>query len=258
MKTKPNLSVITINYKTDSLLLKLVKGLKMNPMVEIIVVDNSPQNTLEKSLPKRTDLTYLYSGKNLGFSGGNNLGISKAKGEWLLLLNSDTQVDTKSILKWIGVVEDSQYKASAPMLVGADKKIQNNVGYFDNFQKNPVNYIFARPRFVEASKLTKATEVDLMTGAAMLIHRSILSQVSLDEKNFFMYFEDIDFSLQLYNKDIKVLYTPEVKITHLGGASSDQDTRVKNNNYQLGLKSYLVKNRGYLIYYLNKLFRFLT
>ena len=249
-----SLSIISVNFKTDKLVLDLLGELEPYKGVEIIIVDNSPVNTLEEILPKRKDLSYFFTGKNLGFSGGNNFGIKRAKGEWLLLLNSDALVSTSELLKLLEVTRKENYLVSAPRLIQPDGKIQNNIGCFDSFGKNPVSHIFARPRFLNCSKIKENTKCDLLTGAAMLIHRSLLDKVGLlDDKNYFMYFEDIDFSYRLYRAGVKVLYVPGIKVIHLGGASSDQDSRQKNVNYQRGLKSYLIKNRGILVYYLNKI-----
>lgn len=253
------LSVIVVNYKTDDLILDLLRGISPNPLVEIMIVDNSPENTLEKKLPKRHNLLYHFADANLGFSGGNNLGISRAKGEWFFLLNSDTITSTKDILHLMNITIKNKFLVSCPKLIQPDGIVQNNVGDFNSFFKNPINYIFARPRLINCTNILTNTTVDLLTGAAMLIHKSVFEKVGfLDDKNFFMYFEDIDFSFRLHGAGIKVLFCPEVKIIHFGGASSDQDTRQKNINYQKGLQTYLTKNRGFLINTINNLFHFLA
>jgi GT2 family glycosyltransferase len=254
-----SLSVITINYQTDKLVTDLLTKLTPHAGLEVILVDNSPSDTLRAKLPKRNDVKYFFVGKNLGFSGGNNFGLARAKGEWLFLLNSDTLISTEEVLKLLSETIKSKHLVSAPKLVQPDGKIQNNVGFFDSFLQKPVNFLFARPRFLPCSSVNKPVQVDLLTGAAMMIHNSVFKQTGLlDDKNFFMYFEDIDFSYRLHQKGIPVLYDPDVKIIHFGGASSDQDTRQKNKNYQHGLGVYLKKHRGNLARTLNNIFHFLS
>lgn len=251
---KTKLSIVIVNYKTDDLILDLLKGLKKDASIEIIIVDNSPQETLEKKLPTRSDLRYFYTGKNLGFSGGNNYGISRSKGEWLFLLNSDIKTNTEDINKLLRITAESGYVVSAPRLVQPDGQIQDNVGYFDSFFQNPINFIFARPRKINCSSIDKSLTVDYLTGAAMLIHKSVFEKAGfLDDKHFFMYFEDIDFSQRLNRTGFGVLYLPQIKITHFGGASSDQDSRQKKINYQSGLNTYLRLQRGLLIATINKI-----
>jgi hypothetical protein len=254
-----NLSIITINYQTDKLVTDLLTKLTPKVGVEILIVDNSPTDSLRDKLPKRTDIRYYFTGKNLGFSGGNNFGLARARGEWLLLLNSDMLVTSAELLRLLDHTKRQGCLISAPRLIQPDGQIQNNVGYFDSFFKHPLNYLFARPRFLKCSSVKEPTHVDLLTGAAMLIHDSVFKQIGLlDEKNFFMYYEDIDFSYRLHQKGIPVLYDPDVKIIHFGGASSDQDTRQKNRNYQHGLNVYLKKHRSSLAPVLNSLFHFFT
>ena len=255
----PKLSIVIINYQTDNLVLDLLKGIKSNKLIEIILVDNSSKNTLEKKLPRRRDLHYLFTGKNLGFSGGNNLGISKARGEWLFLLNSDTVTNNSDILRLLKTTIDEKYLVSCPKLIQPNGGVQNNIGYFDKFFTNPTNKIFVRPRLINCTDISDNTPVDLLTGTAMLIHKSVFEKIGyLDDKNFFMYFEDIDFSYRLYKAGIKVLYCPSVKIIHLGGASSNQNSTQKNKNYQHGLQTYLKKHRGIFINWINNIFHFLS
>ncbi len=256
---RTQLSIIIINYQTDDLVLNLLQGLGVDADVEIILVDQSPINTLETKLPKRNDQRYFFVGKNLGFSGGNNYGVAQSRGEWILLLNSDTLVSSSSIRKLISITKENDCLVSAPKLAGSDARVQNNVGFFDSFRRSPINFLFARPRFIDCSAIKKIIEVDLLTGAAMLIHRSVFDKIGLlDEKNFFMYFEDIDFSMRLHNSGIKVLYVPDVEINHLGGGSSNHDMSEKNKNYLNGLSKYLRKHRGNMIEWLNNRLHFLS
>lgn len=244
-------SVIILNYRTDQLVLDLLKSLGNKPEIEVIVVDNSPENTLENKL-KNFSGKYYFTGRNLGFSGGNNFGIKKASAPWILLLNSDTITTSEDILKLLVITKQKGAKVAAPKLVGKDGNVQNNVGFFDSFFKHPVNWLFVRPRFINCVQVGQEQEVDLLTGATMLIQKDVFGQVGfLDDKNYFMYFEDIDFSYRLHQKGIKVLYVPQVKITHFGGGSSDLDQKQKTNNYYTGLDNYLLKFRGRVIQLLN-------
>ncbi len=255
-KTLP-LSIVIVNFQTDDMVLQLLDDLYPNPSFEIILIDQSPENTLKPKLPKRPDVKFTYTGKNLGFSGGNNIGIVKATGEWIMLLNSDTRTSTNDILKLLEITKHNPVLVSAPKLIQPDSTVQNNVGFFDPLFVKPINAIFARPRFPDCSKIQSEIVVDLLTGAAMMIHSSVFEKIGmLDDSNFFMYFEDIDFSQRLHSQGLRVLYVPSIKIIHHGGASSDQNKRQKNFNYQQGLKAYLIKHRGYLIYFINRIFHF--
>ena len=253
MDNSPELSVIILNYKTDQMVIDLIGGLIPDPRMEILVVDNSPENTLESKLSRRSDLSCFYTGSNSGYSGGNNYGIEKARGEWILILNSDTKTNTSDLLKLLEITKKNPVLVSTPRLIQPDGVIQDNVGFLDPIYINPTNAIFARPRFIKAEEIKENIFVDCLTGAAMLVHKTVFEKIGLlDDKKFFMYFEDMDFSQRLKRAGIKVLYIPSVSIIHYGGASSDQDSRQKNINYQNGLKTYLKKHRGRFITFINE------
>lgn len=256
LQTKtPKVSVVIVNYHTDQLVLNLLSQIGDNSEIEIILVDNSSAPSIESKLPKLELLIYLFQNKNLGFSGANNVGIKRAKGEWVFLLNSDTLTSGKDILKLVEICESEGVSAGAPRLVNEDGTIQQSVGYFDAPHKGAVNWLFARPRFVTAS-MRDNMHVDFATGAALLIKKSVFEKVGLlDEKSFFMYFEDIDFCYRLYKEKISVLYVPQIKITHFGGKSADQNIQEKNTNYATARNAYIKKHRGSFTLFLNNIFK---
>ena len=102
MKTKSNplVTIITVNYNYSQVTLELLRSLRTSTYspVEIIVVDNgsseNPESKIDKDFP---DVVFIRSEENLGFAGGNNLGISAAKGDFLFFINNDTEVSPELI-----------------------------------------------------------------------------------------------------------------------------------------------------------------
>lgn len=256
LQTKtPKVSVIIVNYHTDQLVLNLLSRIGENDKIEIILVDNSSTPPIESSLPKFESLIYLFQNKNLGFSGANNVGIKRAKGEWVLLLNSDTIASGEDILKLVEICESEGASAGAPGLVNDDGTLQHSVGYFDALHRRAVNWLLARPRFVSISG-RENTQVDFATGAALLVKKTVFKNVGfLDEKSFFMYFEDIDFCYRLFKERVSILYVPSIKITHFGGQSADQNMEQKNAHYTAARNAYIKKHRGSLVLFLNNVFK---
>lgn len=256
LQTKtPKVSVIIVNYLTDQLVLDLLEKIGESSEIEIILVDNSSARSIESKLPKFNSLVYLPQHKNLGFSGANNIGIKRAKGEWVLLLNSDTLTSAREILELVAVCEKQNALVGAPRLVNEDGSTQQSVGYFDAPHKGAINWLLARPRFANLSARESA-RVDFVTGAALLIKKSVFEKVGfLDEKSFFMYFEDIDFCYRLFKEKISILYVPSIKIIHFGGKSADQNMQEKNVNYSTARNAYIKKHRGNLVLFLNNIFK---
>lgn len=251
----PKVSVIIVNYHTDQLVLDLIEKIGENSQIEIILIDNSSTRSIEKKLPPFKYLAYEPQEHNLGFSGANNIGIKQAKGEWVLLLNSDTITSAKDILNLVTECELAPALVGAPQLINGDKSIQESVGFFDTPHKGIINWLFARPRFADFASQAN-TYVDFATGAALLVRRSVFEKVGLlDEDSFFMYFEDIDFCYRLYKAKIPILYVPSITITHFGGKSTDQNLAIKNEHYTRARSAYIKKHRGKFILLINNIFK---
>ncbi|HSJ66273.1 MAG TPA: glycosyltransferase family 2 protein, partial [Anditalea sp.] len=94
---RPLVSIISINYNQSQLTIEMIRSLKKisYPNYEIIIVDNaSPSEDPQLIADAYPDVTLIRSKENLGFSGGNNIGIRAAKGEYFLFLNNDTEVES--------------------------------------------------------------------------------------------------------------------------------------------------------------------
>lgn len=254
--TSWRISIVIINYQTDDLVVALIKSIGNNSELEIILIDNSPVDSLKKKLPKYTNIRYYFQNKNRGFCAGNNIGIKKAKGKWIFLLNSDTVVEGKDIKTLVEVSEAGKYQVAAPKLLNKDKTAQQSVGYFDRSPRYIINRLLARPRFISSKEITQHTPVDLATGAALLVKKTVFQKVGLlDEKNFFMYFEDIDFCYRLFKRHIPILFVPSIEVMHYGGQSANQDTSRKNENYTNARNAYIKKHCGSVVLQLNKIMK---
>lgn len=254
LQTEIELSIIIINYNTDELVLKLLSLLD-NSHFELIVIDNSDKKTLEDQLNHYKNTRYFFMGENLGFARAANYGVSVANGKWIFFLNSDTQAQASEIEKLVEITKKNNAQVAAPALI-SNNHTENTVGSFDPLYKNLLNFLFLRPHFANCTKLIKPKYFDIVTAGALLIQKSVFERMGEFDRSFFMYFEDIDLSYRLYKNHIHILYVPEVKITHMGGASST-DTTVKSNLYKQSLHTYLQKNRGGFVASINRIIGFL-
>lgn len=251
----PKVSVIIINYQTWQTTLNLVNFLYNCQDLEIIIIDNGPDDILRKSLEKYQDkLRYFFMDKNLGYAGAINEGIKHAICEWLLILNNDIEVESHKIVELLKATVESNFLISAPRLTDKQNNIQNSVGYFDNFKKHFINFLLARPRFIDSSNLAEKSAVDVAVGGALLFNRKIIKRIGNWDSDYFMYFEDIDFCLRLKKEKIPILYTPNISFLHHGSLTANKDTVVKEFNYQKAKKRYILKHRGFLINTLNNVF----
>lgn len=186
------LSIIIVNYKTPKLTKKCVESIKKFPpkfSYEVIVIDNS------------TD--------NVGFAMGNNKGIRKAKGKYILLLNSDTEVKKNSLDKLIRFAKKrSDAGAVAPRLLNEDGSVQPSCFNFPTIISSSEKY---------APQNTQVVDIAVM--AAFLITPKCLKKVGLLDEKYFMYFEDFDYCRRIKKFGLKVYYLVDSEVTHIHGAS---------------------------------------
>lgn len=209
--------------KTDGLLLK------------IVVVDNASSKGI-KDIEKIENIKVIKNKENLGFAGGNNVGIRYALengADFLLLLNNDTLVDEKLIIQLLEVAEKrkgsgvlspkiyfapgyefhkDQYKPSerGKVIWYAGGKVDWDNVYGSNHGVDQI----------DKGEFNELTETDFATGAAMFLRREALKDAGLFDEKYFMYLEDVDLSLRMKRKDWRVLYAPPAHLWHKVAQSS--------------------------------------
>lgn len=208
MKT---LSIIILSYNVKQKLLDCLASLPKHSDWETIVVDNASTDGSHK-------LAHIISKTNIGFAAGNNLGIRRAKGEYILLLNPDTVVYPNTIETVLKHMQDH------PEVGAATCRVELPDGSLDyschrNFP-DPVGSFLHLIGLRQLSKYSSTQipntihEIDALTGAFALIRRSAGDQVGWLDEDYFFNAEDIDFCYRLKESGWKVMYIPNVKITH--------------------------------------------
>ncbi len=234
---KVELSIITISYNTKQIMLdclesiiKYTKGITY----EIIVVDNGSKDdsvdSLRRFSAKHAQVKLVDAGENLGFGRGNNLGASKASGEYLLFLNSDTLFFDNALKESLEKIKKHpDTGAYSCRLLNSDRSFQPSGGHFPSFwnviawQLGIDDLPVAReliPSFhPKQSQYDKDKKMDWVTGAFMIIRRDLFEMVGGFDKNIFMYTEEMELCYRLAKLGHQTYYTNEPAIIHLGGAS---------------------------------------
>ena len=203
--------------------------------VEVVVVDNaSSDGSPEMVRTGFPGVELRETGANLGFSGGNNAALADNRCDYVFLLNSDAMLPAgglDTLLTWADATPDAGL--IGPKVINPDGTLQFScrrwptpqAGLFRNvyigklFPKNQPAADYLMRDFDHASP----TDVDWLSGCAMLMRRACLEQVGpLDDKTFFMYCEDMDWSLRVHEAGWRVVYAPIIEVTHKIGGSSDQ------------------------------------
>ncbi|MBI5357118.1 glycosyltransferase family 2 protein [Candidatus Collierbacteria bacterium] len=237
------LSVIILNYNTSGLLKTCLSAvLESNGFegrdMEVIVVDNNSSDGSAEMVRKEfPEVKLIRNKKNLGFSAGNNVGIRKAKGGYVLLLNSDTLVEPDVLITVLKVMEnDRSIGAATCLLQTSDGKIDpashrgfptpwNALSYFLGLEK-----LFPKTRLFGGyhqgwKNLKVPHEVDCISAAFMMVPAEVINQIGLLDERFFMYGEDIDWCLRIKEAGFKIFFYPGVKTLHLKKQSGREQSR---------------------------------
>lgn len=232
MLKQPKLSIVVVNYNTRELLLSCLNSLRLaktkSDIWEIIVVDNASTDGSAVEVQKHFPETIVIKNrKNLGFAKANNQGIGKTYGEYILLLNSDTQVYPGSIQHMLSVIkQDEQIGVATCKLVLEDGRLDPACHRGFPTPWAAFTYMIGLERLFPQSQIFGqyhqgyknmqiAHEIDCPVGAFFLIRRKVIECVGLLDEDYFMYGEDIDWSYRIKKSGYKIFFDPQVAVLHL-------------------------------------------
>ncbi len=281
------LSVIIINYNCRDLLLicleKLTEFIRESKDYEVFVVDNNSRDGSAKALAEKFPwVNLITNNENLGFARANNQALKLAKGEYILLLNPDTEVPPETLEKVLRYMDERQDIGGLTCRVElADGSLDPachrgfptpwaSISYFLGLERLfPKSKIFGRYHMTWEN-LKKPHEIDSPSGCFFLFRREVLERVGYLDEDYFLYGEDVDFAFRMKKAGYKIIFYPEVKIIHYKGVSSGVKkssaavTTADENTRRLAIRSFYQAN--WLFYqkhfasrypfFLNWLFRF--
>ncbi len=250
-EARPDLSVVIVNWNTETLLYNCVAALFLSPpssALEVIVVDNASSDNSVACLRRNWPTVHLIeNSRNLGFARANNQGIAASRGQYVLLLNSDTLVPPDALRRLVAFMnEHPEAGAVGPRLLRPDGHPQPFAFGGDPtplylLRRGLSLLLLRRPLHDWNTNLVQS--VDWVSGACLLLQRQALGQAGPLDEAIFMYFEDNDLCLRLRQCGWKVYYNPQVSITHLGGQSLKQYPAAQEA-YGASLKYFYQKHYG--------------
>ena len=247
-------SVIVVSFNTRDLLREcltsLIEECRRLPegvSAEILVVDNASRDGSAAMVAaefsgSEVPVRLIASDVNLGFGVANNRAIEAAQGRYLVLLNSDAFFHSGALARAITHMEsDTSAGVGGARLVGRDGAWQPAARMFptilrDAFVLTGLASRFPRSRIFAAAERTWAdpaapAEIDWVTGAFMILRREALAKAGLFDPAFFLYCEEVDLCRRIKAAGFRVLYWPDIAVTHLHGESSRQvDAQVFSEN----------------------------
>ena len=230
----PDISIISINYNGLKDTCEMLETLPLeDKSLEVIVVDNASREDEATIIEQRyPQVTVIRSDENLGFAGGNNLGIRAAKGKYLLFLNNDTLLDVS--LQASGLRHLVSRMESDPKIGVVCPKIRfawgNRAIQFAGY--TPLSPVTMRNKaigFGEADRgqYDVAHPTPYAHGAAMMVRREAIDKAGLMPECYFLYYEELDWSLMIRRADYDIWYEPRTTIYHKESQTTGQESALR-------------------------------
>jgi len=239
------LSIITINYNGLKDTCALIESIPFNDKTEVIVVDNASNNDEASEIEQRfPHVNVVRSEKNLGFAGGNNLGIQAAQGKYLFIINNDTIFKDFNVQALIDRLE------STPEIGIVCPKIRfawgTNPIQFTGY--TPLSEITVRNRAIgfgeeDKGQYEMAHPTPYAHGAAMLVKRTAIEKVGLMPECYFLYYEELDWSMMFTRANYQIWYEPKCTIYHKESQATGQNSPLRT--YYITRNRLLLVKRNY-------------
>jgi GT2 family glycosyltransferase len=232
------LAVVLLNFRTPDLVVQCLESLvgQVDPsLARVVVVDNHSEDGSAEAIRASIKANHwldrvhlLESGRNGGFSAGNNFGIRRIQAEHYLLLNSDTFLREGALSELIKAAhQHPEVSMFSPRLEWPDATPQKSVFTFHSPPSELIHSANtgivdrAFSRFIVAREVAKLpTKCEWTSFACVLVRRSLFDKIGLLDEGYFMYFEDVDFCRRAVKSGETILHWPDARVVHLRGGSS--------------------------------------
>lgn len=240
LHTKPNklVSIITVNYNQAQVTCELIASLSKvtYPHIEIIVVDNASHERPTIIREKHNHVQLIESKENLGFAGGNNLGLQFATGEYILFINNDVEVVPNFLEPLIDQLQsDSSIGAVSPKIKYFHTN--NTIQYAGSHAVNPLTlrngHVGCGQK--DEGQFDRKQITSYAHGACMMVPSSIFNTIGKMDEQFFLYYEEQDWCERINRAGMKIYYVPESVVLHKESISTGKNSVLKTY--------YLTRNR---------------
>ena len=256
----PTLSIIIVSWNVCDLLRACLHSIEQNRgelALEVIVVDGGSHDGSPEMVQQEFDWVHLIArSDNVGFPKGNNLGLAKANGRYLLLLNPDTVVVKDALQVMVTYLEEQPVVgALGSQLLYPDGTVQSSrrrfptllTAFFEStWLQNYAPQKLLRDYYVLDVANGETAVVDWVMGACLLTRREVYEQIGGLDEAYFMYSEELDWCKRMKEAGWEVVYLPTAQIVHHEGKSSEQAVTHRHINYQRAKLRYFRKYHGRL------------
>lgn len=245
-------SIITVNFHQAAITIDLLKSVAKSyspTEVEVIIVDNGADKNMELVFqPHFANIKYIQSKENVGFAGGNNLGIQIAKGDFIFLLNNDTEIPANCIETLIAELEaNHKIGLLSPLLLYFD---QPDLVQYAGF--TPMNYLVARNAYIGQFEKNigqfdgKSYATGFCHGAAVICRKLDLQKAGLMDETYFLYYEELDWCEKFKRIGKEIWFTGKTHVYHKESVSVGKASPLKIYFNTRNRMLFIRKNTGWL------------
>jgi hypothetical protein len=227
-----NCSVIIVSYKTGSILIECLKSVFLQKSIQqVILVDNGNSRTLMQQMNALADeeprLEIITGNGNIGFAKACNLGVRRARSEFILLLNPDSIMEVDTIYKSLKVFHSKPNTSVITVKIenpdgseqrGARRNLMTPwtcvVEQFRLDRLAPNHPYFKRLNLNEAKPLQHISRVQCISGAFMLMPRAVYNSLGGMDEQYFLHVEDVDFCMRIEKSGGIILFVPNIRVMH--------------------------------------------
>ena len=230
-----DIAIQIINYNTKQCLSRCLKTLlkdleKSNLKYTILILDNNSKDDLSElqNVFNKENVSFYFSGKNLGFGKGHNYLAKKTNAKYLLILNPDIEIIEPDSIKRLfeKINTDNEIKVIGPKLLMKNKKPQ----VYDHGElKGLLAKIALRSGNSYWKNRNNPVKCAWVSGAVLLVEKQIFNKVNGFDERLFLYKEEEDLCLRIRQEKYEVLYDPSVKILHIGSVVAKKSKYMKKS-----------------------------
>lgn len=240
MSAQPLVSIITVNWNNTTVTCEFLASIKEQNTyenIEVIIVDNaSGEDPTQQFLSVYPTAKAIRNQANLGFSGGNNTGIRAASGDFLFLVNNDTEFTPGLIESLVDVFRENTDAG----IVCPKFHYYFSKGTIEYAGYRPVNIFTGRNGMIGMGEQDKGQydsikKTNYAHGGGMMVSRKAMEKVGLMPEEFFLYYEEFDWSVQFKKKGYAIYFQPKALIYHKESMTTGKASPLKT--------FYLTRNR---------------
>ena len=224
--TENEITVIINTFRSGVKLLKCLQSIESK--YKVIIVENSSNYSFKKEIENKfSNVECIMTGENLGYAKGNNLGLSKIKSKYALILNPDCVLEKNAI-----------------------KNFLNTTTKLDDFAI--IGPTHENGLYNKTDKINSVTEVESVKGFAMFLNMSEFKEVGFFDSNFFIYLEEIDLCKRLRKTNKKIFSDSSIVVKHQGGSSHEEKYNYemelsRNWHWMWSLFYFNRKHKGFIV-----------